>query len=402
MIKVLFVHQNFPGQFRHVFNALVQNPDYDVRALCMRDPQSHADKVIDCRSYLQAPKSSSPIVDDFAAKIARGMATSRAAEALKFNGFIPDVIVGHPGWGEMLFLRDTFPNARIIALFELFYRAQGQDVGFDPEFPVSQEELWGLQIKNTANHFALEACDIGVSPTQWQRSSYPEKWHDKINVIHEGIDTDFFHADPRAQLQLPAGTLKRGGGLITFVARNLEPYRGFHTAMRALPQILRDNPGAKVAFVGAEGVSYGVNAPNNQTWRKALQDELGQSVDWSRVIFMGHVPYEVYRRILQISTVHIYLTYPFILSWSMLDAMASECAIVASDTAPVAELIEDGKQGLLADFFDPNAVAAQVTRLMADEKLRYTLGKAARHRVQRDFDLNRVCLPAFLKLLRGS
>jgi glycosyltransferase involved in cell wall biosynthesis len=399
MMRVLFVHQNFPGQFRHVFKALVAHPEYDVRALCMREPEAYSDKIIDCRAYLQAPKSSSPIVDDFAAKIARGMATSRAATALKFNGFVPDVIVGHPGWGEMLFLRDTFPDARIVALFELFYRAECQDVGFDPEFPVSQEELWGLQIKNTANHFALEACDIGVSPTQWQRDTYPEKWHDKIKVIHEGIDTDFFQADPRAQLKLPGGNMKRGDGLITFVARNLEPYRGFHTAMRALPQILRDNPTAKVVFVGAEGVSYGKHTLGGQSWRKTLQDELGQSVDWSRVMFMGHVPYEVYRRILQISTVHIYLTYPFILSWSMLDAMSCECAIVASDTAPVAELIEDGREGVLVDFFDPTTLAAQVTRLMGNEKFRERLGKAARSRVREQFGLRDICLPAFLNIV---
>ena len=401
MMKVLFVHQNFPGQFRHVFSALVKDPAYDVRAFCMREPQGHKDIVIDCRSYLQAPKSSSPIIDDFAAKIARGMATSRAAEALKFSGFIPDVIVGHPGWGEMLFLRDSFPNARIICLFELFYRAQGQDVGFDPEFPVSQEEIWGLQIKNAVNHFALEACDIGVSPTQWQRKSYPKKWHDKIRVIHEGIDTDYFCPDPKAQIKLPGGTLKRGDGLITFVARNLEPYRGFHTVMRALPQILRDNPQAIVAFVGAEGVSYGAAAPGGQSWREALKAELGFSVDWSRVMFMGHVPQEVYRRILQISTVHIYLTYPFILSWSLLEAMSCECAVVASDTAPVAELIEDGRHGMIVDFFDPLALAEQVTRLANDGKHRDRIGKEARMHIREKHDLQRVCLPTLCSVIAG-
>lgn len=403
-MKILLIHQNFPGQFKHLFQHLRTDPRItDMRAFAMRDvaPEDRG-TVIDCRQYLQTPPASWPLIDDLAAKTARGMAVSRACDALKRAGFVPDVILGHPGWGEMVFIRDCFPDARIICFFEFYYRTQGLDFGFDPEFPATQEQAWGVTLKNAMNHFALEMCDTGISPTAWQRQTYPAQWHDKIKVLHDGVDTALFAPDPNAALQIADQALTRGDGLVTFTARSLEPYRGFHSVMRALPRILKDAPHARVVFLGGDGVSYGTKAPGGRNWRPYLQQQLGDAVDWSRVYFLGKQPYPIYRRVLQASTVHLHFNYPFVLPWSLLDAMACECAIVASDTGPVQDVISHDAQGLLVDIFDPEAIAAATVRLVASDTDRARLGRAARQWAVQERDLHSICLPQQMDLLLGS
>jgi glycosyltransferase involved in cell wall biosynthesis len=288
----------------------------------------------------------------------------------------------------------------VLGYFEFFYHLHGADSGFDPEYPLTLDDGPRLRIKNTVNLLGLDVADWGQVPTRWQRSVHPALYQPRLSVIHEGVDTQALKPDPLAAATLPDGTLlKAGDEIITYVARNLEPYRGFHVFMRALPEILRRRPRAQVLVIGSDGVSYGKRLSDGQTYLTMMQAEVGERLDHSRVHIIGALPYEQYQRALQISAVHIYLTYPFVLSWSMLEAMSSGCLVVGSATAPVMEVIEHGVNGLLVDFFDQKALADRIDEVLDHPSRLAPLRMAARRTVVERYDLHSVCLPQHLELV---
>ncbi|MEO5672175.1 MAG: glycosyltransferase, partial [Ramlibacter sp.] len=263
-------------------------------------------------------------------------------------------------------------------------------------------------LKNANNLLHMQAADSGLSPTQWQADTFPQPFRSRINVAHDGVDTTIVKPRPDVSLALRSAGgalhLTRADEVITFVNRNLEPYRGFHVFMRALPQLLARRPHARVVIVGDNRASYGANPGDGRTWRQVCTDEVRPSIpdsDWARVHFVGQLDYVTFIALLQLSRVHIYLTYPFVLSWSLLEAMSAGCAIVASDTAPVREAIEHGVTGRLVDFFDTQALASSVCRLLEDEGERVRLGAAARQHAVRHYDLQSICLPRQLAWVRA-
>jgi glycosyltransferase involved in cell wall biosynthesis len=399
-MKILFVHQNFPGQFKFLAPALVQQ-GHEVLAMTLKPSGPLVWQGVRLVPYACERGSSAsvhPWVSDFEAKAIRGEACFRAALKLKDGGFCPDVIVAHPAWGESLFLKQVWPAARLGIYCEYFYQPQGGDAGFDPEFASSEVgAACRLQLKNLTSLLHFELADAGISPTQWQASRFPEPFRSKISVVHDGIDTDAMAPNPAVRVQLAGlGALVRGDEVITFVSRNLEPYRGYHVFMRALPELLRRRPKAQVLIVGGDGVGYGAHPPKGRRWKEVFADEvrpLVSAADWARVHFLGHVPYVHFLPLLQVSTVHVYLTCPFVLSWSLLEAMSVGCAVVASRTAPLQGVIAHDETGRLVDFFDGAALANEVCSLLDDPAARLRLGQNARAFAQANFDLKRVCLP---------
>ncbi|MBK5915159.1 glycosyltransferase [Rhodocyclus purpureus] len=409
-MKILFVHQNFPGQYKHLAPALAADPANEVVALRLGEDAAWGRvRVLGYKVAPEAiakadPKAVHPWLSDLQVKVLRGEAASRRALALRAEGFVPDVIVAHPGWGETLFLREIWPQARLGLYCEFFYRAEGSDVGFDPEFPQSGDALANasrLRLKNANALLSLEEAARGLSPTAWQKSQYPQRLQAMIDVIHDGIDTRQLCPDGRVSMRLNGSrTLTRADEVITFVNRNLEPYRGYHVFMRALPEILVRRPQARVIIVGGNEVSYGAAPPPGKTWRSIFFDEVRERIDASRVHFVGRIPYPDFVRLLQLSSAHVYLTYPFVLSWSLLEAMSVACPIVASRTPPVEEALADEETALLTDFFDPEALADAVCRLLADRALGQRLGSAARKVAVERYDLASRCLPAQIEWVR--
>lgn len=311
-------------------------------------------------------------------------------------------MLGHNGWGEIWYLKDVYPNTPLIGYFEFFYRFLGADVGFDQNEPQIFDNAPRIRTKNLGNLLGLDASDIGQTPTQWQRSLYPEAYQSKLLVSHEGIDTGVVKPDPNARLNLPEFgiDLTRDNEVVTYVARNLEPYRGFPQFMRSLPSILEQRPHAHVVIIGGDEVSYGHRLPDGQTHKQLMLTELGASLDMKRVHFLGKVPYSVFLKILQISRVHVYLTFPFVLSWSMLEAMSAGCVVVGSKTAPVEEVIRDGSNGLLMDFFSPTAISERVVEVLAAGRDGYAdIRQNARQTIVDEYDLKTICLPAQTSLL---
>jgi len=347
-----------------------------------------------------------PWVSDFETKTIRGEACFRAALKLRATGFTPDVIIANPGWGESLFLKDVGPHAKLGIYCEFYYHPQDADVGFDPEFPIKDEgDACRLRLKNLNNLLHFEVADAGISPTQWQASTFPEPFRSHITVVHDGIDTAAVAPNPNVGLTLNGNIpLNQADEVITFVNRNLEPYRGYHIFMRALPEILKRRPNARVLIVGGDDVSYGARPEGDRKWKDIFGAEvrpLISDADWARVHFLGHVSYEHFIPLLQLSTVHVYLTYPFVLSWSLLEAMGVGCAIVASDTQPLREAIGHDETGRLVDFFDVSALINEVCALLDDPVARQRLGANARAFAQANYDLKSVCLPRQMQWVEG-
>ena len=401
-MNVLFIHQNFPGQFRHLAPALAA-AGHRVDALAMHrrpPPPGVTQHVYGVRR--QPGKDVHPLLREAEAKVLRGEACAAAMLHLARGGYRADLVIANPGWGEALFAKDVFPDARLVSLLEFFHGAPGGDFGFDPEFgQPSIEARMKHRLKNMALAESLLAMDQGVAPTAWQASRLPPEYRHRIEVVFDGIDTDHVRPEPAATFDHPLvpGALAPGDPVVTFVNRNLEPYRGYHVFMRALPEIQRRLPEARVLLVGGEGVSYGAAAPAGSTWKQRFLDEVSARLDLSRVHFLGQLPYPQYLKLLQVSAAHVYLTYPFVLSWSCLEAMSAGCHVIGSRTAPVMEFIEDGVNGHLVDFFDTLALAERVESAVRERERHQDLRERARRTVIERCDLQRVCLPRWRTLL---
>ena len=399
-MKFLFVHQNFPGQQVHVVRHLLDAGHSVVFITQRRDQEIAGVRMLE---YLPAPilPGTQSYVNDLDGGVLCGLAVARLCEGLKSEGFTPDIVVGHTGWGELLFVKDIWPSVPLLGYFEFFYRSKGSDLDFDPEFRATMEDVLRVRVRNATNMLSLDAADWGYTPTIWQRDQYPLEYRHRISVIHEGVNTERVHPDPTARLWLRGGkSLSREDQVITYSARKLEPYRGFHVFMRALPKVLEACPKAHVVIVGGDGVSYGRLPADGTGWREHMLAEVGGRLDLSRVHFVGWLPYTQYLAVLQISSAHVYLTYPFVLSWGLLEAMAAECLVIGSRTPPVEEVIDGTSNGYLVDFFDTDALAEQIRSVLLHPAAHTTIRRQARRCVVEQFDLNTITLPAHLALIR--
>ena len=406
-MNILFIHQNFPGQFKFLAPALVAE-GHAVATLTLSKLVNDDWQGVKVFRY-SVTQSTTPNVhawvSDFETKIIRAEACFRAALKLKAAGYSPDVIIAHHGWGESLFLKDVWPTARLGIYCEFFYHAEGADVGFDPEFAdVSTDDVCRLRLKNLNNQLHFAVADAGISPTYWQASTFPAPFRDRITVVHDGIDTDVISPNAQASLTLNGKlTLTRQDEVVTFINRNLEPYRGYPIFMRALPSILKQRPKAHILLVGGDDASYGPRPADGRTWKAIFAHEVRPQIndaDWARVHFLGAIPYAQFLTLLQLSCVHVYLTYPFVLSWSLLEAMSAGCCIVASNTQPLHEAIQHDETGRLVDFFDVAGLANAVSQLLADPATQARLGTNARAFARSHYDLKTVCLPRQLEWVR--
>lgn len=401
-MRILFVHQNFPGQFKHLAPALVARGHTVVALTAEKNQQNSAIRTFRYPMPDAAPDPrQSRLGTTYTAMTDRAHRVARAALQLRDKiGFTPDVIFGHSGWGETLFLRDVWPDARLLVYAEFYYATRGLDVGFDPEFSRA-DPATGFSVTARQGHLALSMvqADAALSPTEWQADTFPACLRDKITITHDGIDTDKLTPNPQAQFTLPNGrTLRAGDEVLTYVARNLEPYRGTHIFLRALPEVLAARPDAQVVIVGGDGVSYGA-APATGCWRDVFLRELEGRIDLSRVHFTGRVSYGDFQRIVQIGRAHAYLTIPFVLSWSMLEAMAMGACVIAARTGPVEEVITDGINGRLVDFFDIEGWSEALIAALADPDGHRPLRHAARAGIVENYDLSRICLPRLIRFV---
>ena len=404
-MKILFVHQNFPGQFLHVAPALARR-GHDVLALTASSNQRRF-SVNSARyqvSDKKFPNETFGMAAHFAEKSARGMDVALAAAQLKRSGYEPDIIFSHIGWGEGLFLKDVWPKAKKIVYAEFFYAPYGRDTNFEPEFQKDSlgTSVW-VRARTASMALDMSDADYALAPTQWQASTFPGEHQARLKVIHDGVRTELLTPDPDATLEIPEKnlTLRSGDEILTFVSRNLEPYRGYHILMRSLPKILKARPNAQVVIVGGDAFSYGTRPPGAQSWKEMFLNEVKDQIDQSRVHFLGYVDYNRFTSVIRTSRVHAYLTYPFVLSWSMLEAMSAGALVIGSRTPPVQEAITHGRNGLLVDFFDVAGWSEAIIDALARPEHYMGIRAAARETAIQRYDLNSVCLPQMISFLES-
>ncbi len=342
-----------------------------------------------------------PYVKPLEQAVLEGQAAYRIAHTLQAEGFIPDVIYGHSGWGPTLFMKDLFPQAKLFCYFEWFYQAHGSNCDFDPNDPLNADDEARIRIRNAAILLDLYACDQGLSPTAWQRQQFPAEFHPKLQVRHDGVDTNFFRPNPGAKLVLPRIDLDLSHveALITYVARGMEPYRGFPQFIEAIALVQQQHPHCHVVIVGEDRVAYGSPRPDGKTYKQHMLETV--PLDLTRVHFTGNIPYSEHLQVLQASSVHVYLTYPFVLSWSFMEALSTGCLIVASDTPPVREVLEDGINGLFVDFFSPQSIAERIIEALDHLPQMANLRTQARQTILERYDLNQL-LPEHIKWLNSE
>ncbi len=398
-MNLLFIHPNMPGQYKHLARAFGAEGGHRIFFVTKHKAAEipGVTRVTYAMPKLDAPTPTLRYLTTATAGVQQGQQVWRVCQQLSTKEkFVPDIVISHPGWGDTLFLKDLYPNAKFLSFFEFYYRATGADVGF--EEPVQADDHARVRMKNVTNLMSLEQADWGVSPTVWQWSLHPQYLREKVSVLHDGVDVEQCRPNDAVMVTLPNGkSFKQGDEVVTYVARNFEPYRGFSTFMKAAEMLLRARPNLQIIAVGADAVSYGRKAPEGKTYRQLMIEQVSLPED--RIHFVGTVPYAQLLSLFQISAAHLYLTYPFVLSWSMLEAMACGVALIASDTKPVREVVEHGVNGLLADFFSPEDVAAKITQALDDPSRNRAMREAARATVVERFDLKKL-LPLQMQLVR--
>jgi len=404
-MQILFVHQNFPSQYQYLVRKLALCGQHRLVALSMQSPQQSLPSNVELIRYGlrrgNDPKIH-PLLFETESKVLRAEACAAAAHQLKGSGFMPDLICCHPGWGESLFLSEIWPESPLLCYQEFFYHTVGFDACFDPE--IQKQPTWQGQARKTMKNYhllqSLHQSTWNVTPTAFQRSTFPQVYQDRFSVIHDGIDTDQASPAPRPlTLNLPDGVvLSSGMPIVTFVNRTLEPYRGCHTFLRAIPELLQQVPDAHVVVVGSlQGVSYGA-ACHEGEWVNRFLSEIEGRYDPKALHFCGSLRYEHYLAILRLSACHVYLTYPFVLSWSLLEAMSCACPIVGSKTAPVEEVIEDGLNGVLVDFFSPSDLASAMADMLRHPQRYAAMRASARQTILDHYSLE-LCVPRHLALM---
>ena len=362
-MRFLFLHSNFPAQYRHVALALTKDKNNQV-VFGTKNRDTNLPGIY--KAIFEPSRNPHPATHHYVrpleSAVLHGQAVFKLIEKLKAQGFVPDVICGHSGWGPTLFIKDAFPDTPLICYFEWFYHARGSDADFDPAEPLNIDDMARIRIKNAPILIDLYSCDRGLSPTNWQRTQFPQEFHHKISVLHDGVDTEYFKPKPGAKLVLPNLDLSHVNELVTYVARGMEPYRGFPQFIEAIAYVQERRPNCHVVIVGDNRVCYGKSLADGSSYKDLMLKKV--PLDLSRVHFTGSLPYGQYLQVIQASSVHVYLTRPFVLSWSMLEAMSTGCLIVGSDTAPVTEIIKDGENGLLVDFFSHKKIANRIDEVL--------------------------------------
>ncbi|MUG96953.1 glycosyltransferase [Scytonema sp. UIC 10036] len=399
-MRILFLHPNFPAQFRHVAAALAQDKRHQVVfGTTRRDGNIPGVHKVIYTSQREARPETHHYVRPLENAVLQGQAVYRVAEQLRSRGFVPDVVYGHSGWGPTLLIKDIFPKAKLLCYFEWFYHAHGTDADFDPNEPLNADDEARIRLKNAPILLDLYSCDRGLSPTYWQRQQFPPEYHNKITVCHDGIDTNFFCPKPGAKLVLPRINLdlSHAEEIVTYVARGMEPYRGFPQFMEAVALLQERRPQCHVVIVGENRVAYGKTLPEGRTYKEAMLEKY--ALDLSRIHFTGWLPYSEYLQVLQASSVHVYLTRPFVLSWSMLEVLSAGCLLVASDTAPVTEVIQDGVNGLLVNFFSAGEICDRICEALQYPEKMAAIRERARQTILEHYDLSQL-LPQHLRWIQ--
>jgi glycosyltransferase involved in cell wall biosynthesis len=399
-VRILFVHRFFPGQFVHTARALAADPDNRVVFLHAEGHGAIAGvEGIRFAANIAGSPATHHYLQSLESAVRLGQAAYRACRQLARRGFQPDVICAHAGFGPGLYIKDAFPAPPLLGYFEWYYHADGADAGFLDASEVNEDDRLRIRTRNAGILLELASSDRAICPTRFQKRQFPAPIGDKLTLLHDGVDTARFRRRPEARGELAALLrLPEDVEILTYASRGLEPYRGFPSFMAALSLLQSARPKLHAVIAGDDHVYYGKRLPDNGSFVALVRKTL-PALDWQRIHLTGYLSSQDYLRVLQASDAHVYLTVPFVLSWSLFEAMSTGCAVIGSATEPVEEVIRHGETGLLADLRSPEDIAAKISEILDDPSVRTALGVGARRLIEDRFALAKL-LPAHLGLLR--
>lgn len=399
-MKFLFSHRNFPAQFRHILIELSKDPSNEIVFITgtKNDVQIPRVRKIEYKLKREVPDNCHRYLRGFEESVIHGQAAAEMAIGLKKRGFKPDIIYAHP-WGNSLYFKDIFPDTPLINFCEWYYDTNSSEMVFCGD-QISDDKRAKTRTMNAQLLLDMVSCDKGICPTNWQKSQFPKEFHNKIEVLHDGIDTGYFLPNPDAVLKIPNSNLQLtyNDEVVTYATRGMEPYRGFPQFMEMAEKLLKKRPNVHIVIAGEDRICYGAKLAKG-SYKQIMLDKL--DLDMSRVHFTGSLPYGEYKKLLQISSAHVYLTYPFVLSWSMLEAMSCGCCIVGSNTPPVEEVIKDGENGVLTDFFNIDELLNRVEYVLDNQEKAKYLRENARTTIIERYDLKKL-LPRHIEIIKST
>lgn len=382
---ILFLHRSFPGQFKYIASELAKDPLNVVMFITAEDKvQIKGLNKLVYKPNIESSKTSHSYLKGYEECVLHGQAAASILMTMKEKGIKPDIIFGF-SWGPPMFVKEIFPDVPFLCYFEWFGRSKDSVFDFGGNI-LNEDTKAYIKCHNSHVLIDLYECDAGITPTHWQKKQFPKEFHDKIKVIHDGVDTEICKPNKDATFIVKDKNLELTAKdeVITYATSGMEPYRGFPQFMEAVEQLLKKRPNAHFVIGGEDRVCYGKPLAQG-TYKELMLKKL--KIDLNRVHFVGRLSYEEYIKLLQISSVHVYLTYPFILSWSILEAMAIECCIVASNTKPVLEIMEDSENGLLVDFFDINQLVDRIEYALDNPDEMQKIKSNARQTIIDKYDL---------------
>ena len=401
MAVVVFIHQNMPGQFKNICARISQNKNNKIIFITKRkEIQLSNIEKITYELKRKPRRDAHHYVVNLDEQLLYGQAVAGALISLRERGVRPDLIFAHSGWGEALFVKEIFPDSKLVVFSEFYYRSRDSDVSFLQGDAISDDDRCRLASRNFHITNSMMYADLIVTPTLWQKSVHPRLLWDSIVTHHEGVDCQAIRTDRRSEITLPNGwTIRKGDEVITYVSRNLEPYRGFDVFFEAIKVAHRRSPDRRFVIIGGDGISYGKKPEDGLPWRTHLLHRETSTLE--NVAFLGRVPYAAFLDLLYIAKAHVYLTVPFVLSWSLLEAMALETCVVASRTHPVQEVVSDRHNGLLCAY-DADSIAETLDHALSlsDDQRRH-IGAMARGTVDQNYDFETASMPRLVAEIKA-
>jgi len=399
-MHVLFVHQNFPAQFGHIARHLIRRRGWTC-SFVSKTPGGSVNGIekVEYTTTSGARETTHYCSRTFENAVWHAHGVFEACKARP--DLRPDLIVGHSGFGSTVYLPELYPGVPIINYFEFYYHPHQSDMDFRPEFPPSELDFLRARSRNAMLLLDLETCGRGYSPTHFQKKLFPAVYRPKIDVIFDGIETDLFRRNDKVDRRVGDRSIPATTRVVTYVSRGFEAMRGFDIFMKVAKRIYEQYSDVVFVVVGSDRVCYGGEEKHieHKTFREHV---LAQSeYDMSKFIFTGLLPVSKLVDLWSFSDLHLYFTVPFVLSWSMMDALACGCTVLASNTEPVREMIEDGRNGLLCDFFDVEGFAQKAIGVLRDPGAFRYLGAAAVELIREQYAID-VILPRLARLFEQT
>lgn len=404
-MRILFLHNNYPAQFGAI-GSFLASQGWDVRFMTQR--AGSKSELIDVTVYRDREQRKEhlgghPYLNSSRKALVTGLSAMEVAMHLRDKeGYTPDVMVSHTGWGPGLFMKDVWPNTPHVGYFEWYYKGEADDIVFmrGPNRPT--QECARERVRNTPILSELVSCDMGIIPTEYQASQFPDIFRPKLRIMHDGVDTDTYSPGDPGDVTFGDQTFRKGEEILTYVARGMEPYRGFPEFMDALELVQKRRPKLRTIIVGEDRVAYGKKLETGKTYKEDALERL--DLDHSRICFTDLLSRPDYLKVLKLSSLHVYFTVPFVLSWSMMEALSTGCLLLGSRSAPVLELIEDGKNGYLTEYRDRERLADDIERLLETRADHDHIREAARRTITDNYaarDIYRAKKVMFAEIAAG-